>query len=367
VIREALAESTPVVSTDVNGANELIDHGVTGIVVPNSEPAIIGALGSIIRDRQSLIRMRSAAAALAPHDPSAETRQLLASMTRGPRPRPAPLVSVLIPTFNQERFIRRSIQSALMQDFDRLEVVVCDDSSTDGTARIAREQQSDARVRVRINDHNLGRVPNYRKALDADASGSWVLMLDGDDHLSNPSFIRIAMEALATHTDRCPVFVQAGHRVVRHTPQERTRGSGTPVDIIPDIPGTTAVMSGGEYLQFVYRTGFFTHLGTLYSRAAALRTGFYVRDISSSDMDSLLRLALEGNVVVLRAIAGCWVHHGGNTSSNLPLERIEENVRIFRDIAVQGAAAGKVDMASLERSLTRYEARVSVTPAIIGI
>jgi hypothetical protein len=116
-------------------------------------------------------------------------------------------------------------------------------------------------------------------------------------------------------------------------------------------------MAGGDYLRFVYETGFFTHLGTLYRRDAAIRQGFYARDISSADMDSLLRLALVGNVVVLKAIAGAWVQHGANASSNLPLESIEENVRIFREIAREGAAEGRLDMQQLERSLTLHEAR----------
>jgi glycosyltransferase involved in cell wall biosynthesis len=244
-----------------------------------------------------------------------------------------------------------------MQDFESLEVIVCDDASTDETESLARRWSHERRFRYRRRPANLGRVANYRQALEADATGEWVVMLDGDDYLTDPSFITQAMGAIVAHADRQPLFVQAGHRVVRQPVAGAMAGDCPHVDILPEIPGVQAAMTGGEYLAFVYETGFFTHLGTLYSRSAALRQGFYGSDISSADMDSLLRLALSGNVVVMKAIAGSWVQHGGNASSNLPLERIEENVRIFRQIAREGAAAGQLDMAELERRLTRYEAR----------
>ena len=109
--------------------------------------------------------------------------------------------------------------------------------------------------------------------------------------------------------------------------------------------------------MFVFKTGFFTHLGTLYSRKEALKIGFYTQDISSSDMESLLRLALQGNILIMKTIAGAWIHHGNNTSTNLPIHRILENVRIFRSIAHDGVERGKLVLTTLDKTLTKYEAR----------
>ena len=116
-------------------------------------------------------------------------------------------------------------------------------------------------------------------------------------------------------------------------------------------------MSGAQYLKFVYETGFFTHLGTLYHRRAAITNGCYSADISSSDMDSFLRLALEGEVLILNTIAGCWVQHGTNASSHLPANKIAANVRIFRQIALTAVQRGLTSMAHIEGRLNRYEAR----------
>lgn len=356
VIREALAEGTPVLSSAVNGAGELIDDGVTGLVIPGTDAALAAALQRLCGDPALRERLRANIGSGGPAVGDEADR--LAACLGGPaRPRSRPKVTILIPTYNHAHVVDRAIESGLMQDFEALEVVVCDDASTDQTEAIARRSSHDRRFRYERRAENLGRVANYRRAVEADARGEWVLLLDGDDYLTDPSFITKAIRVLAEHRDHAPLFVQAGHRVVRQPADAAVADACPFIDILPEIPTESAVMTGGEYLGFVYETGFFTHLGTLYSRAAALRQGFYTSDISSADMDSLLRLALSGKVVVLNAIAGAWVQHGGNASSNLPLERIAENVQIFRQIAREGAAAGRVDMAGLEDRLTRYEAR----------
>ena len=49
-----------------------------------------------------------------------------------------PLVSVVIPCYNSKRYLAEAIESALLQTYSRIEIIVVDDGSTDETARIAR-------------------------------------------------------------------------------------------------------------------------------------------------------------------------------------------------------------------------------------
>jgi glycosyltransferase involved in cell wall biosynthesis len=262
----------------------------------------------------------------------------------------APEVSVLIPTYNQERFIDGAIASALDQDYPSLEVIVLDDASTDGTGRTALAWTRDSRFRYVRNERNLGRVANYRRGLNEMANGAWVVMLDGDDFFTDPAFISHARAAIARHADRPIVFAQAGHRM--HYPDRRRPDR----DNLPPIKGGECVLSGGDYLRFFYETGFFTHLGALYDRCAAMRIGFYTADISSSDMESFFRLALEGEVLLLNTIAGCWVQHGENASLNLHLDELEANVRIFGQSAALAVGRGLVTRREISRPLRRYEA-----------
>ena len=351
VVIEALLAGCAVLVTDVPGADELIASGRSGLVVPDEEDAIADGLSRLLLSpglRDSFRRQLAAAPPVA--DAAKETAALVEKIEEPVPSGVAPEVTILIPTWNHERFIDRAIASALMQDFPQLEVVVVDDASTDRTETLARSWSSDPRFRYVRNERNLGRVANYRNAVSEHARGEWVLMLDGDDHLVDPGFVRLAWDAIRRRNDPSLVFAQAGH-LVHHA-----SGEAPDAEIRPPIEGPERLMEGAAYLQFVYETGFFTHLGTLFNRRAALEHGCYTAEISSSDMDSLLRLALEGRVLVLNTIAGCWVQHGGNASANLPLREIAANVRIFRRIARLAVRRGLTTMPRLDRALTRYEA-----------
>lgn len=78
---------------------------------------------------------------------------------------PAPRVSVVMTTFNRERYVGEAIESVLAQTFRDFELVIVDDASTDGTVAIARRYEaSDPRVRVIVNERNLGDYPNRNHA-----------------------------------------------------------------------------------------------------------------------------------------------------------------------------------------------------------
>ena len=92
-----------------------------------------------------------------------------------------PLVSVLIPCFNSERWIRHALESAVGQDYSRTEVIVVDDGSTDRTLEIAKEFESRS-VRV-ITQPNAG-APAARNTALAQAQGQYIQWLDADDLLA---------------------------------------------------------------------------------------------------------------------------------------------------------------------------------------
>lgn len=95
-----------------------------------------------------------------------------------------PLVSILVPTYNGERFLRPALRSALEQSHRAIEVVVGDDGSTDGTAQILDTvAASDPRVRVVRHPTNLGAYDNP-VALLREARGEYVKFLLHDDVLA---------------------------------------------------------------------------------------------------------------------------------------------------------------------------------------
>lgn len=93
----------------------------------------------------------------------------------------SPLVSVCIPTFNAEKYIRETIDSVLNQSYQNLEVIILDDCSTDRTLEIA-ESIGDPRITIHKNSRNMGPIESWSKLLDY-AGGDYLKLLCHDDVL----------------------------------------------------------------------------------------------------------------------------------------------------------------------------------------
>lgn len=89
-----------------------------------------------------------------------------------------PLVSVMIPAYNADRYIKEAVDSVLMQDYSNFEVIIIDDGSTDRTWEIITSY-ADPRVRT-IRQENSGITPT-RNRMFGEARGEYFTLLDSDD------------------------------------------------------------------------------------------------------------------------------------------------------------------------------------------
>lgn len=111
--------------------------------------------------------------------------------------RAAPLISVVIPTFNSERYIMGAIASVLRQSYRNVEVLVIDDGSTDRTCALVADV-GDPRVRLFEQEH--GGPAAARNAGVTIAGGEYVAFLDADDRwLSDKLAVDLATLALHDH------------------------------------------------------------------------------------------------------------------------------------------------------------------------
>jgi glycosyltransferase involved in cell wall biosynthesis len=93
----------------------------------------------------------------------------------------APIVSIVIPTWNREAMVEAAIESALAQTVRQIEVIVVDNASTDATVAIARRIAArDARVQVAVQPRNLGPVRNWLDGIRR-ARAPFVKLLFSDD------------------------------------------------------------------------------------------------------------------------------------------------------------------------------------------
>ena len=86
-------------------------------------------------------------------------------------------VSVCMTVYNGEKYIRQQIESVLSELQQEDELVICDDLSTDDTAKIVGEFKTDERVKFSRNSHKLGVVKNFECALNK-AKGEYIFLCD---------------------------------------------------------------------------------------------------------------------------------------------------------------------------------------------
>jgi glycosyltransferase involved in cell wall biosynthesis len=185
-----------------------------------------------------------------------------------------PLVSVVVPAYNAERTIRRAIDSVFAQSFAELEVVVCDDGSSDGTGAILAEYGSRLRV---ITQANRGRGA-ARNACLLQSRGELVAMLDADDWWM-PGKTAAQVEA-AQRNPEAGVFYGNAYIV---------NGSG---QIYRSLNGEWHVGHSGWVFPFLVRQNFVPMPTVMVRRSAVDQAGLFDETLRrSQDLEWLLRLA----------------------------------------------------------------------------
>lgn len=90
-----------------------------------------------------------------------------------------PLVSVVIPAYNTEKYIGKAIESVLQQTEPNLEIIVISDCSTDKTTDVVRGF-ADKRIKLLVNQQNYGASYSRNRGI-RNANGRWIALLDSDD------------------------------------------------------------------------------------------------------------------------------------------------------------------------------------------
>jgi glycosyltransferase involved in cell wall biosynthesis/uncharacterized coiled-coil protein SlyX len=111
-----------------------------------------------------------------------------------------PFLSVLIPAYNVARYLPECLDSILSQGESRIEIVVVDDGSTDGTGEVlARYAAADPRIRLFPQEHRGVSVAHNR--LLEEARGEWLYFCDADDRVAPGAFSRLFKATAAEGLD----------------------------------------------------------------------------------------------------------------------------------------------------------------------
>lgn len=113
-----------------------------------------------------------------------------------------PLVSVLMPNYNCEKYLDEAINSVLKQTYTNFELIIIDDASTDSSWRIIQKQaKRDKRIKAYKNDKNMGRAKTYNKALNLLSNNTKYFFFIGSDDLIKKELIEQKVKILEKRKD----------------------------------------------------------------------------------------------------------------------------------------------------------------------
>jgi glycosyltransferase involved in cell wall biosynthesis len=203
------------------------------------------------------------------------------------------LVSVVIPCYNQGRFLSEAIETVLQQTYRNFEILVVDDGSTDDTAAVAQSYP------VRYIYQKNGGLPAARNTGIRASRGEFVVLLDSDDRLF-PHAIESGVQMLLAHS-HC--MMASGDFSFVSADGSWIRPSGKPL------------VTENHY-QSLLRSNFIEMTATcLFRREVFDRVGLFDPSLrASEDYEFYLRVARDSEIVCHSATIAEYRSHGNSMS-----------------------------------------------------
>ena len=254
-----------------------------------------------------------------------------------PTARAGDLVTVVIPTYNRAEQVCGAIDSALAQTYRNVEVVVVDDGSTDGTAKLLEDRYGGRISLIRRGDN--GWAAAARNTGIRAARGRWIRCLDSDDVMAPTAIAEFARAAAESDDpERCLFFsecwvVYDGDR--RRMPTTSSAYNGA------DAISATAGAVWGTGLLFVARSAFEKY-------------GYFREDLRySEDLEWILRLLLLHGFAfhTVNKLLLNYRQHGGGTTSTALKEVLASKEKVLGEMAAKvGAGQGGRLLREFERA-----------------
>jgi glycosyltransferase involved in cell wall biosynthesis len=223
-----------------------------------------------------------------------------------------PRVSIGIPVYNGELYIRQAIESVLAQTFRDLELIVSDNASTDSTAEIMREYAArDPRVRYSRNRVNIGAARNYKVCLEL-ATGEYFRWLAADDFIA-PALIQRGIETLDANPQA--VLAYSPSQAVDEAGRALPMRSGGSIDYASqaDVATRYRLFREERDLRHGHRAWPMLYIFGL-MRTADLQSTSQMPSFINSDSTVVLEMLLRGRFAAIPETLTFFRHHAGSYS-----------------------------------------------------
>lgn len=250
-----------------------------------------------------------------------------------------------------------ALSSVLKQEGVDLKIVVCDNASTDETAKTVENFASDKRIAYIRNPHNIGMIPNISNAVSNHVKTKYFAVLSDDDYYVDNSYLSKAVEFLENNNG-----VSFAHGEVEfdcHNEKSIKKNNR----MVPEIlPGR----------EFFLRFGACGH-GFVYLLTSVVRTdlikkiGFFNEaGIFHGDSLAWLRLSLLGDVKFFPSVVGRYRWHSNNTIKNDAVDQWLQDIEFVEIAYREAASSGLFSAGELKKWLIRQR-RFYVSIAIGNI
>lgn len=209
----------------------------------------------------------------------------------------APLVSILMLTYNRDRFIHEAIASVVAQSYQHWELIVLDDGSTDTTAELVRGF-SDERIRYHNDGTNQGLLTRRQESLTL-ATGTYIAILDSDDVWQSPEKLALQVAYLEAH-EGC---------VLIGTFISLIDGSGQ------KIGSNSYHATDARIRAHILGRNQFAHSAVVMRRSAVAQTAGYHDFPISEDLNLFLQLGTVGTLANIALELTAYRLHGPSASS----------------------------------------------------
>lgn len=233
-----------------------------------------------------------------------------------------PKVSVVVPVYNAEKFIKSTLDSLLSQTFSDYEIIMVNDMSTDQSVKIIN-QFHDQRIKMFYNERNMGIAYTRNRAIEL-SSGEYIAIMDDDD-IAPPRRLEKEVQFLDQNPDiavvagHCRFIDEAGHMI-----QNRQWN----------------VFQNPDYIKAYLLTG-----DAIPNGAAMVRRQFILENnilyqdglCGAEDYQFWVECSLHGKIANLDEIMLYWrIGHNNETTRNWHTQKRKEALKSIRKYALEG-------------------------------
>lgn len=227
-----------------------------------------------------------------------------------------PVLSVVIPAYNNQDFIAETMRSVLEQTHSEFELIVADHASSDRTLEILRGFESDPRVRLLLTDAGGGAVRNWNRVTE-EARGTYIKLVCGDDIL-DPTCLEKQLAAFEPGVD----MVAARRDIID--------ADGRPIIKRRGLPSLIGRFSGRTAIKRTVREGtnvFGEPASVMFRREALAAAGNWDKDEHFLlDEATYASVLVKGDFVGLADSLGSFRVSGGQWSVRLAKTQADEAV-----------------------------------------